>query len=227
MVVRNLSGAGRDDADAHGGGRKLEAHRQSSNSRRESCAAGVESRDQTREVVTKRERNGCGNERANLPARAEEQRLDRRLRHSECASELVIRKAADLAKHESAALPPRQASDRRPDRIDVDGANGSRERIGKIRSNLLQRERLAHAGMDTRTAFVARDRRQPWMRVTRNHTGEDGAMHRQEHLLRCVLRFDRVAEQEAAKAENHPSVLGKEPGDEHAGRLGMGAAGVV
>jgi hypothetical protein len=50
-------------------------------------------------------------------------------------------------------------------------------------------------------------------------------MCREEHLLRRVLGFDSIAEQQAAEAEHHPAVLGKEIADKTAGRRQFAAAG--
>jgi hypothetical protein len=50
-------------------------------------------------------------------------------------------------------------------------------------------------------------------------------MCREEDLLRRVLGFDSVAEQQAAEAEHHPAVLGEEIADEGAGRRKVAAAG--
>ena len=50
-------------------------------------------------------------------------------------------------------------------------------------------------------------------------------MRREENLLCGVFGVCRIAKQEAAQAENHPPVFGKELPDKHAGRPGIGAAG--
>ncbi len=79
--------------------------------------------------------------------------------------------------------------------------------------------------MDPRSALIARDRRQPGVFFTRRRTPQDGTVRRQEDLLRGVFGLERVAKQEAAKAEHHSAVIGEQPRDEGAGRSGVGAAG--
>ena len=79
-----------------------------------------------------------------------------------------------------------------------------------------------HARTNARTTFVARDRRHP-RRPRRAGTDprSSGVVGGHEHLLRGVLRLDRVAQQQPAEAEHHPAVLGEELADVGAGRLGL------
>jgi hypothetical protein len=131
-VLRGGPGTGCEDTDAHGSGRELQRHGCCSDARDDPCCPWIESGDQARKLVAKRKRCRRRNELAHLLTRAEEQRLDRRVRDSESAPELVVRETAQLAKDQGASLMTREGRDGRPDRIEIGGTDCRRQRIREI-----------------------------------------------------------------------------------------------
>jgi hypothetical protein len=76
VVLGKLCGTGADDTDTHGSGRELQSDRQRRNTCGDAGRARIESGDQSRELVAKRERRRCRKKSAYVLSRAKEQRLD-------------------------------------------------------------------------------------------------------------------------------------------------------
>ena len=135
LRAAHLAGTGCDDADTDRGSRELQRNGKCGDTSDGSGRARIESWDELRELVAQRNRSRCVRTReqgAHVLPCAEEQRLDGRLRHTECAAELVVRKPADLAQHERVPLPSRQGAEGGPHGLEVGGADRRDERIREI-----------------------------------------------------------------------------------------------
>jgi hypothetical protein len=127
-----MPGTGCEDTDAHGSRCELQRHGRCSDAGHDPCCPWIESGDRARELVAKRKRCRRRDELAHLLTRAEEQRLDGRVRDPESALELVVRQTAQLAKDEGAPLMTREGRDGRPDCVEIGGADCRCQRIREI-----------------------------------------------------------------------------------------------
>src|SRR5436190_1263778 len=170
---------------------------------------------------------GCA-QRAQLRLQAlaapEEDRLDGRARQPERRGDLAIRQSVELAQHDCVALLLRELGERHAERLDLRAVTGLA--LGVVAGiRLDKRQRFGPPAANPPPALVARDRPEPSGRIAWLLAREQCAVGGEECLLRRVLSLGRVAQDQAADAEDHPPVLLEELGNALSGRPLTPAAG--